>query len=114
MMTFRPREYAAKLPDDIILHKNDNKLDFNPFRLRWGTIQENSIDAYNNGKYDGTTIARKPVASYIDDVFEKEHESIRAGAKYLREIGYIKASASGIAPAFKNEGTRYERTWKYL
>ncbi|AGE49436.1 hypothetical protein ATCVCan0610SP_263L [Acanthocystis turfacea Chlorella virus Can0610SP] len=52
MMTFRPREYAAKLPGDILLHKNDDPLDFNPFRLRWGTHPENGKDAYRNGKHD--------------------------------------------------------------
>ncbi|AGE55610.1 hypothetical protein ATCVMN08101_326L [Acanthocystis turfacea Chlorella virus MN0810.1] len=62
LMTFRPNEYAAKLPGDIILHKNDDKLDFNPFHLRWGTHSDNRIDAHANGKYYNTKIARKPFA----------------------------------------------------
>ncbi|AGE56874.1 hypothetical protein ATCVNTS1_163R [Acanthocystis turfacea Chlorella virus NTS-1] len=59
LMMFRPREYVAKLPGDIILHKNDDKLDFNPFRLRWGSQSENIKDAYKNGKYDGTKRSKK-------------------------------------------------------
>jgi hypothetical protein len=51
LMTFRPNEYAARTPGDIILHKKDDKLNFNPFRLRWGTETDNRIDAHNNGKY---------------------------------------------------------------
>jgi hypothetical protein len=111
MMTFRPREYAAKLPGDIILHKNDDPLDFNPFRLRWGTPSENGKDAHNNRKYDGTKSAQKPVASYIDGVFEREHESIEASAKYLKNNGYSKACRAGVQCALKNNVTRYDRTW---
>jgi hypothetical protein len=62
LMMFRPNEYAAKLPGDIILHKNDDKLDFNPFHLRWGTHSDNRNDAYVNGKYGNTNMARKPFA----------------------------------------------------
>jgi hypothetical protein len=113
-MTFRPKEYAAKLPGDIILHKHDNKLDFNPFRLRWGTSSENGFDAYKNGKYDDTKTAQKPVASYIGDVFEKEHVSISSAAKYLRENGYPKASDANVHYALKNIVVRYGRTWKLI
>ena len=114
LMTFRPREYAAKLPGDIILHKKDNKLDFNPFRLRWGTPPENGIGAHRNGKHDNTKRARKPVTSYIDDVLEQEHESLRDAAKYLKINGYSKARDSGIRHALKNNVTRYDRTWKLV
>jgi hypothetical protein len=114
MMTFRPREYAARLPGDILLHKNDNKLDFNPFRLRWGSHSDNGKDARKNGKHVGTISANKPVVSYINGVFEREHESLRDAARYLRENGYSKASGSGVSSAFKNDAVRYDRSWKYV
>ncbi|AGE56587.1 hypothetical protein ATCVNEJV2_307R [Acanthocystis turfacea Chlorella virus NE-JV-2] len=113
MMVFRPREYAAKLPGDIILHKDDDKLDFNPFQLRWGTPPENSIDAHKNGKYDGTTKAQKPVASYINGVFEKEHESISDAARYLK-TEYDTSNPQNVSDALKYNVSRYGRTWKFL
>jgi hypothetical protein len=112
MMTFRPREYAAKLPGDIIMHKNDNKLDFNPFRLRWGTPPENVKDAHRNGKYDGTKVAQKPVMSYVNGEFEKRHESLGDATKYLQEIGYTDANFQAVNRASENNVTCYDRTWK--
>ncbi|AGE56948.1 hypothetical protein ATCVNTS1_410R [Acanthocystis turfacea Chlorella virus NTS-1] len=112
LMTFRPREYAAKIPGDIILHKHDDRLDFNPFRLRLGSSSENGIDAHDNGKYAGTKTERRSVASYIDDILEREHVSINAATRYLREIGYSKADKSGIQRALRDGVTRYDRTWK--
>jgi hypothetical protein len=113
-MTFRPNEYAAKLLGDIILHKNDEKLDFNPFRLRWGTQTDNHIDAHKNGKYDGTKSAQKPVASYMVGVIEQEHVSISNAADYLRANGYPKATPGGVSDALKYNVSRYGRTWKII
>lgn len=113
MMTFRPREYVAKLPGDIMLHKNDNMLDFNPFRLRWGTHSENGIDAHRNGKYDGTKSTQKLVVSYINGELEKKHESLSDAAKYLREIGYPDAKHQAVSRAAKNNVAKYDRTWAF-
>jgi hypothetical protein len=112
MMTFRPREYVAKLPGDMLLHKHDDKLDFNPFRLRWGTPSENRTDAHDNGKYDGTTSARKPVASYINGVIEREYESLYVASKYLQDNGYPKAHYSSVSCALDTNAVRYGRTWR--
>ncbi|AGE53689.1 hypothetical protein ATCVGM07011_885L [Acanthocystis turfacea Chlorella virus GM0701.1] len=114
MMAFRPREYAAKLPGDIILHKNDDKLDFNPFHLRLGVSSENVTDAHNNGRYNGTKSARKHVVSYINDEFEKEHPSLRAAAIYLRENGYPLANSQNVWIAKRDGIIRYNRTWKVM
>lgn len=111
-MTFRPNEYATKTNEDIILHKNDEKLDFSPFRLRFGNRSDNRFDAYNNGKHNNTKSARKPVASYIDGTLEKEHESIHAAVRYLREHGYPRAGISTVSTALSKVYTRYGRTWK--
>jgi hypothetical protein len=111
-MTFRPREYATKTPNEMILHKEDDKLDFNPFRLRLGTMSENAIDARDNGKYDNTKTARKAVVSHVNDDFEKEHESISVAVRYLRDNGYPRAVASAVVLALREGVTRYGRTWK--
>ncbi|AGE56919.1 hypothetical protein ATCVNEJV3_267R [Acanthocystis turfacea Chlorella virus NE-JV-3] len=113
-MTFRPNEYTAKLPGDNILHKNDDKLDFNPFRLRWGTPPENGKDAHKNGKYDGTKSAQKPVASYIDGILEKKHVSIRDASDYLRANEYPTATPGNVHYALNNDVIRYGRTWKVV
>ncbi|AGE57605.1 hypothetical protein ATCVNTS1_304R [Acanthocystis turfacea Chlorella virus NTS-1] len=114
MLVFRPREYAAKLQGDIILHKDDNKLDFNPFRLRWGTPPENGKDAHRNRKYDGTKSEQKPVASYIDDAIEEEHESLADAVRFLQINGCPDARLSGVQHALKNDAICYGRTWKIL
>lgn len=111
MMMFRPREYAARLSGDIILHKNDDPSDFNPFRLRWGTEPENRFDAHKNGKYDGTLREQKSVVSYINGVFEKEHESISAALRFLKK-DYPDAYWKGISRILGTDVVRYGRTWK--
>ncbi|AGE49254.1 hypothetical protein ATCVBr0604L_689R [Acanthocystis turfacea Chlorella virus Br0604L] len=112
-MTFRPNEYAARMPDDIILHKNDDRLDFNPFRLRLGSRSENGIDAHDNGKYDGTKSSRKPVASYIDGKLDKEHKSILSAVRYLKDK-YPTACLAGVQRALYNGSISYGRAWKFM
>ncbi|AGE49554.1 hypothetical protein ATCVCan0610SP_639L [Acanthocystis turfacea Chlorella virus Can0610SP] len=114
MMAFRPNEYAAKLQGDIVLHKHDNKLDFNPFRLRWGSPSENSSDAHDNGKFYGTNSARRPVASYVGGELEREHESLINAVRYLRENGYSKARDGNVHRALKTGSVCYARTWKAI
>ncbi len=116
-MTFFPEEYATKKPGEVILHEDDNKLDFRPSKLRLGTPSENSIDAHYNGKYGGTKSARMRCASYINGEFEKEHESQTDAVKYLNSIGFEKASPSSICMALGetyNTKTAYGRTWKKI
>ncbi|AGE56813.1 hypothetical protein ATCVNEJV2_1006R [Acanthocystis turfacea Chlorella virus NE-JV-2] len=112
MMTFRPEEYATKRLDFIILHENDDRLDFRPSKLRWGTPPENTMDAHNNGKFDGKKKARKPVASYINGEFEREHEGLHAAERYLKENGYPDANHFVVSYASENDVIRYDRTWK--
>jgi len=114
-MTFFPEEYANKKPDEIILHEDDDRLDFRPHKLRLGTQSENAIDARNNGKYDGTKSARMKCVSYIDGIYELMHDSQSDAVDYLRHIGYKKASFGSISNALN--GTRksaYDRTWKKI
>lgn len=111
-MTFRPNEYASKKDEDIILHKNDDRFDFGPFRLRFGSRSENGTDAHDNGKFDNTKSARKPVMSFINGIFEKEHESIHAAARYMRENDYPRAVATCVSRALRESIVYYGRTWK--
>jgi len=116
-MTFFPDKWAKKKPDEMVLHKEDDQMDFRPEMLRLGTQSENAKDAHDNGKYDGTLTARQKCESYIGGVLEKEHESQLDAAEYLRSIGHKKASKGSISEALsgtKKNGSlkvRYGRTW---
>ncbi|AGE56999.1 hypothetical protein ATCVNEJV3_529L [Acanthocystis turfacea Chlorella virus NE-JV-3] len=114
MMTFRPEEYIVKRSEFIILHESDDKLDFSPSKLRWGAHPENGKDAHRNGKHNGTKTAQKPVASYVNGEFEREHESLSDAAKYLQENGYSDANHPGVSRAAENGIAKYDRTWKYV
>jgi hypothetical protein len=115
---YYPEKYASKLPKEMILHKNDDKLDFRPHMLYIGDASKNTKDAYDNGCYDNTKSARMPCVSYINDVFEKQHDSLIDAEKYLRVNGHPKADDSAIREALnalknKNVLIRYGRTWNY-
>lgn len=117
LMTFFPEEYAVKKPNENVLHQNDDKLDFRPHKLRLGTQSENGIDAHNNGSFDGKNTARMKCISYINEIFEKEHDSQDAAVKYLKSRGYTKAGQGNISQALlaSRDGkvlTKYGRTWK--
>ena len=112
-MTFFPEEWAAKKSEEIILHKNDDKLDFRPHMLRLGTQSDNISDAYNNGCYDDTQSARVKCISYINGIYEILHDSQSDAVKYLKYIGYKKANKSAICMALSSSRkTAYDRTWK--
>jgi len=110
---FFPEEYAAKKPEEIILHQNDDKLDFRPHMLRIGTKSENMIDAHDNGCHDGTKTARVKCASYVNGEFEKEHDSKSDAVRYLKSIGFSRADERNINKMLSDERqTAYKRTWK--
>jgi len=116
-MTFFPEEYAAKKPEEYILHEKDDKMDFRPHKLRIGSHADNRTDAHDNGKYDGTPKARMKCASYINGVLEKEHDSQLSAVRYLKSIGYESASFGNISVVLSGNGkqtTAYNRTWKKL
>lgn len=56
--------------------------------------------------------ARKPCASYIDGVFEKEYDSLTSAVKYLQQNGYPLARKSAVFLALHKGVIRYDRTWK--
>jgi hypothetical protein len=112
-MTFYPEEYASKKPHEIVLHNEDDKLDFRPHKLRLGTHSDNGFDAHDNGKHDGTRTARMKCTSYINDIFEKEHDSQHEAEKYLKSNGYEKASFANIGAALSGkQKSAYDREWR--
>jgi hypothetical protein len=114
-MTFFPEEYAMKKQNEMVLHEDDDPMDFRPHKLRLGTRSENGSDAYKNGKHDGTKTARMSCSSYIKGVFEKEHESQEDAARYLKTKGYDKAIQSKISMVLSgNRKTAYDRVWEKL
>lgn len=115
--TFFPDEYATKKPDEMVLHEDDDKIDFRPHKLRLGTQSKNITESHDNGCRDGTKTARMKCVSYIDGIYEIMHNSQGDGAKYLKSIGYDKANHNNIGKAlkaFRNGKViiRYDRTWK--
>ena len=113
--TFYPDKWANKKPDEMILHEEDNPMDFRPQKLRLGTRSENTTDAYINGKYDGTQSAKMRCVSYIDGVFEKEHDGQHDAIRYLKTVGHVKASQGTIGMALRGDReTAYGRTWKIV
>lgn len=116
-ITFFPEKYANKKLDEIVLHEDDDPLDFRPHKLRLGTKSDNNIDSYNNGKRYGTKTARMKCVSYIDGIYEITHDSQDDAVKYLRHIGYDRVSNGRISDLLNPETTRksaYDRTWKKL
>lgn len=114
-VTFFPEEYNAKKDGDMVLHKDDDKTDFSPHKLRLGTPSENGNDAHDNGKYDGAQTERMRCVSYINNIFEKEHESQCDAARYLKLNGYPNANYTSICRALSDkykQKTAYDRTWK--
>ena len=116
-MTFYSEEYANKQPGEMVLHEDDDPLDFRPHKLRLGTRADNAIDARNNGKYDGKKNERMKCMSYIDGIYEITHDSQDDAVKYLIYIGYKKAYHGNISNALNDKYTSnfaYDRTWKKI
>lgn len=53
------------------------------------------------------------IITNVDGEFEKDHESINAAVRYLREI-YQKASISSVYRALHKGYVAYGRTWKFM
>jgi hypothetical protein len=76
------------------------------------------MDAHDNGCHDGKQKERQKCASYIDGVFEKEHESQTDAMRYLKSVGFDKASFKNISRALGKKLSTdepkkaYGRTWK--
>jgi hypothetical protein len=72
-------------------------------------------DAHDNGCHDGTKTARTRCVSYINGVFETEHDSQTEAAKYLKLIGFEKGNISAIGKVINEQRcSAYGRTWKKI
>lgn len=117
---FHEELWKTKKPEEMVRHEDDDKEDFRPHKLRLGTAPDNTTDAHDNGKYDGTKSARMKCASYIDGVLEKDdHLSQNDAAEYLITKGCSEASVKNIASAIGKalSGKRksaYGRTWQKI
>jgi hypothetical protein len=115
--TFHPELWAAKKPEEIVCHEDDDREDFRPHKLRLGTASDNMKDSHDNGKRDGTKTARMKCASYIDGVHEEDYDSQSTAAEYLKSKGYPKASGNKISMALSDKyesNTAYGRTWQKI
>jgi hypothetical protein len=118
-MTFFPNDYSVKKPDEMVLHEDDDKLDFRPHKLRLGTSSENIIDSYNNGKRKDAKTSRMKCESWINGEWEKNYDSQTDAVEYLKTQGYEKADNGALYKALKayKDGkviVRYGRTWKLI
>ena len=116
---FHETEWELKKPDEIVLHENDDKMDFRPHKLRLGTDSENQKDSHDNSKRDGTKTARMKCASYADGVKEREFKSQTDAAKYIYSLKISKSNVDGIKCKIclalsGNRHSTYGRTWKKL
>ena len=110
--TFFPEEDGAKKINEIILHEDDDKQDFSPGKLRLGTRTQNGIDAHLNGSYNNKKSKRVACVSYIDGIFEKDHESQHDAMRYLISKGFEKASFKNISSVLcGRRKSAYGRTW---
>ena len=81
--------------------------------LQIGTKSENCSEAHDNGCHNGTKSERVKCASYINGVLEKEHDGKSGAMRYLKSIGYDKASDRNIEKALSGDRkTAYGRAWK--
>ncbi|AGE48987.1 hypothetical protein PBCVAP110A_936L [Paramecium bursaria Chlorella virus AP110A] len=113
---FHPELWKARRPGDIVLHKDDDKEDFRPHKLRLGTRSDNAKDAHDNGKHDGKKTARMRCASFVDGVHEENHDSQTDAAKYIKAKTKSKASVKSmkckISMALSGDlKIVYGRTW---
>jgi hypothetical protein len=98
--------------NEIILHENDNKIDCDIHNLRIGTHSMNRVDAYENGKYNGTKSQRRKCIAYNDDK-QYEFDSITDATKWLKSIGNKNATLSSIHRCLVDSNkTSYGYKWK--
>ncbi|AGE54271.1 hypothetical protein PBCVIL52s1_547R [Paramecium bursaria Chlorella virus IL-5-2s1] len=114
-----PDMWKNRNEDDMVLHKHDNRLDFRPENLRLGPPSDNTKDAHDNGKYDGTKTTRQSCIAYKYDKIVEPFKSINEAAKYLvenvKENGKkltFDAAHIGIRRALKKEKSYKGFTWK--
>ena len=117
MELFCPEKIKYKKDGEIILHKNDNKLDFSPENLYFGSYPQNGIDAHDNGSFDGTLTERKScVARLLDGTLVKRFDSRADAADWLISQGFekaIRASITMVIDKFRKDGITRKLSCSY-
>jgi hypothetical protein len=109
--TFRPDEYEAMKPDEMILHEDDDRMDCRIDKLRVGTASENGRDAHDNGKYDGTKTQRKPCVAHEGE-WSKSFDSLAEAVEWLHKNDHKKAQNGPISKCLNgHRKTAYGFTW---
>lgn len=110
---FYPDEYETKPDGHMICHKNDNKLDCSRDNLYLGSASDNTKDAHNNGKFDGTN--RERTMCYGIDIStgeKRQFDSLPDAVIWLKNNGYPKAAKSSISRCINNKLNKtYGHTW---
>ena len=109
--------YGSVYKAPLILHKNDNKLDFSPENLYFGSYPQNGIDAHDNGSFDGTLTERKScVARLLDGTLVKRFDSRADAADWLISQGFekaIRASITMVIDKFRKDGITRKLSCSY-
>jgi len=109
--TFRPEEYDAMKPGEMILHEKDDRMDCRIDKLRVGTRSQNGRDAHDNGKHDGTKTARRPCVARKGD-WSKPFDSLADAVEWLRTNDHKKAQKTPISNCLDGrQKTAYGFTW---
>jgi hypothetical protein len=110
--TFRPEEYKAMKEGEMILHKDDDRMDCRIDKLRVGTASENGRDAHDNGKHDGTKTARRPCVAHKGE-WSKSFDSLAEAVEWLQATtSYDQAQNGPISNCLDGKRkTAYGYTW---
>jgi hypothetical protein len=110
---FYPDEYETKQDGHMICHKNDDKLDCRIDNLYLGSASNNTTDAHNNGKFDGTNRERSSCCGTDIITGEKrQFDSLPDAVIWLKNNGYPKAAKSSISRCLNNKLNKtYGHTW---
>jgi len=118
--TWFPTRWARRQENEHVLHEDDDRFDFRPWKLRLGTQSENMKDAHRNNKYDGGKSARRSCVSFVNGEFEKHHESLIDAKNYLDMKNIPEVSLKSISRALdkyisgNENNVKYGRTWVAL
>lgn len=117
MEIFCPEKIDNKKDGEIICHKNDNKLDFSPDNLYFGSASQNGTDAHDNGSFDETLSERKCcVARRPDGTFVKQFDSRADAVKWLHSEGFenaIRASITMVIDKFQKNRIKRKLSCSY-
>lgn len=97
-------------PDNlpVVMHKDNNKNNFNAYNLKWGTSSENNSDAYKDGMKQPLTDPRTYYEIYNDE--DTIHVVCKGREGIVNAIGYgtLKTAQSALIRNSKFSKGNYE------